>query len=469
MRTHEPGTRRDAPGTTNSLRHGFGDRLHLPGDEGYEAARLAWRRNLDPHPAMIVEATTTEDIRIAVLSAQERGLPLGVQATGHGAVRPANGGLLLKTNRMTAVTVDPEQRRVVVQPGALWSDVITAAAPFGLAPLSGSSVGVGVTGYTLGGGAGWLSRTYGFAADNLLRANIVTAGGQFLTASANEHPDLFWAIRGGGGNFGIVTEMEFRVFPVTQVYARMGFYPVEQARTTLATYRDWAIDEPDALSTAVTLLQMPSLPGVPEPIRGKQVLALRALALTDADEAERLLEPLLGASGSPILGHAGTMTFAEAGMTLAGPPPPPMIVRQHIDLFRTIPDDLIDTMINAMCDEDGSPLTAIELRHWGGAMNRPAVDAGPVGHRDVPFSVIGTAVPDGSGPPEAIDTAVADLASWMRPHATGGTFLNFLGDPAQTATAYTPPDYRRLRAVKAAYDRDNVFGINHNIPPAEQE
>jgi FAD/FMN-containing dehydrogenase len=462
MKTYEQGT-------TNSLRHIFGDRLQLPGDEGYESARLAWRRNLDPHPAMIIEATTAEEIRIAILSARESDLPLGVQATGHGTVRPANGGLLIKTNRMRASTVDPEQRRAVVQPGTLWSDVIAAAAPFGLAPLSGSSAGVGVTGYTLGGGAGWISRAYGFAADNLLRASLVTADGQFLTASAYEHPDLFWAIRGGSGNFGIVTEMEFRLFPVAQVYARMGFYPIEQAKITLATYRDWAIDEPDALSTAVMLLQMPSLPGVPEPVRGKRVLALRALALTDADKAERLLEPLLDAAGSPILGHAGMMPFAEAGMTLAGPPPQPMAARQHIDLFRTIPDDLIDTLINAMCDDARSPLTAIELRHWGGAMNRPPVDAGPVGHRDVPFSVIGTALYEGPESAGAVNTAVDNLANWMRPQATGGTFLNFLGDPAQTATAYTPADYQRLRAVKAMYDRNNVFRINHNIPPAEEE
>ncbi len=241
----------------------------VSGDGRYDSVRLPWNRTVDPKPAVVVEAAGPEDVRVAVLAARAHGLPFAVQATGHGTVVACDGGLLLSTARTGEVQVDPESRTATAGPGALWSDVIAAAAPHQLAPLSGRANSAGVAGYTLGGGTGWLSRKHGFAADSVLWAEVVTAGGETLTASATEHPDLFWALRGGGGNFGVVTRLRFKLYPVAQVYAGMSWHPADRAAAVLDRYREWAGTEPDELNSAVLVQQVPPLPEVPEPLRGR--------------------------------------------------------------------------------------------------------------------------------------------------------------------------------------------------------
>jgi FAD/FMN-containing dehydrogenase len=446
--------------TTNAatLEKTFAGRVHRLGDDGYDEARLPWQRKFDPHPALVADATVPEDVQAAVRCAREHDLALAVQATGHGAVRAADGDLLLRTGAMDAVVVDPERGTARVGAGALWSDVIAAAAPYGLAPLSGSSAGVGVTGYTLGGGAGWLSRACGFAADSLLRAEVVTADAELMAASADEHPDLFWALRGGGGNFGVATELEFRLHPVERVYAGMAMFEPDRAADTLARYREWALGEPDESNTALVVMTLPDMPQLPEALRGRRVLILRALYIGEAEAAERLLAPLREVAGPPLMDGLRAMAFADTA-TLLGPPPPPMVGEMHIDLLHDVPDAVIDAVAGA----DGA---AVELRHWGGAMARPGEDAGPIGHRDVPFSVVVSAQAASREQQPAAAAAVERVAARLRHHATGGSFLNFLGDPARTATAYSAGDYQRLAAIKRDYDPANVFGHNHNIPPA---
>jgi FAD/FMN-containing dehydrogenase len=465
MNTVTVTTTSQAQSIARILGDAFAGAFYLPHDEGYDAARLPWQRMIDPHPVIVAEARDAADVRAAILAAREYNLPLAVQSTGHGAIRPADGGLLLKTSRMNGVQIDPEWRVARIGPGALWSDVVAAAAPYGLAPLSGTP-SIGVTGYTLGGGTGWLSRKYGYAADSLLRAELVTADGKVVVASAGEHPDLFWALRGGSGNFGVVTDLAVRLYPVGPVYAGTAFFGPENAAETLACYRDWAMEEPDELNTAVTLLTLPPVPPIPEPLRGKQVLAIRAFSLASAEKTERLLQPLIAAAGAPLMNGFGEKDFAGASLALGGAASPPMAVRQHIDLFQHLPDDLIDLLVEASDSAAGSPLTAVEIRHWGGAMARPAPEAGPVGHRDVPFSVIASAILAAPDTRDRTNAYVDDVIANLQPYATGGTFLNFLSDPSKTATAYTPDNYRRLAAVKRIYDPDNVFHLNHNIPPA---
>jgi FAD/FMN-containing dehydrogenase len=458
------------PGTAaRRLRGVFTGDVHQPGDPRYDAARPAWNRRIDPRPAIVAEAAGRDDVWTAVLVAREHDLPLAVQATGHGTVTPADDGLLLKTARMASVRVDPYRGTARTGPGALWSDVIAAAQPYGLAPVSGTP-SIGVTGYTLGGGAGWLSRMYGFAADNLLSAEMVTADGEIVTADADRHPDLFWALRGGSGNFGVVTALEFRLHPVDHVYAGVSLYPLDRAADVLQRYRDWAAREPDRLNTSVTLLRMPATPQVPEPMRGRRLLAVRVFYAGRYEDADQHLGPLLAAAGPPLQDGFNAMTFAEAGQAIAGPPPAPIAAVQHIDLFQDLPDAVLDTLLDAIepgPDSPPSAVSAIEVRHWGGAMARPTPDSGPAGHRDVPFSVLATAIdPDPARHDSPIDNAVTDLATRLRPHATGGSFLNFLTDPARTATAFTETNYRRLREAKKTWDPDNVFHLNHNIPPA---
>ena len=290
----------------SAVRDAVGGRVYVAGEGGYEAARLPWQRRLDPHPALIVEAANASDVRTALRFAREQDLPVAVQSTGHGAARIPDGGLLLKTNPMSAVTVDAGRRVARVGGGALWSDVIAAAAPHGLAPLSGSSPTVGVTGYTLGGGTGWLSRLYGFAADNVRRVELVTAEGELVTASAGEHPDLFWALRGGSGNFGVVTSLEFELFPVASVYAGVAMFDPGRAAEALAVYREWALDEPDESNTALVVAQLPPAPQLPEPVRGKRVLMLRAFYVGTAERGPaRARAALRGGRHAAPGRHAG--------------------------------------------------------------------------------------------------------------------------------------------------------------------
>jgi FAD/FMN-containing dehydrogenase len=443
----------------DALRSSVGGRIHVAGDDGYNAARLPWQRKHDPQPALVVEATGRDDVRAALLFAREHELSFSVQATGHGVVAPDDDGVLVKTDRIASVEVDAGRRTARAGGGATWADVIAAAAPHGLAPLSGSSASVSVAGYTLGGGAGWLSRAYGYAADSLLSADLVTADGDLLTASADHHSDLFWAIRGGGANFGVCTALEFRLHPVANVYAGMVMLDADRAADTFAAYREWALDEPDESSTAVVLAQMPPVPEVPEPVRGRRVLILRAFQLGGAGKAERLLAPLRDAAGPPLLDGMRETTYADAAVML--PTPPPVVAETYFGLLHGVPDEAIDAALGA----DG--VSGVELRHWGGAMARPEPGAGPIGHRDVPFSIVAMAQSPAREDADRLKGAVDAVGASLEPYTTGGSFLNFLGDPDRTEDAYTPADYRRLREVKAAYDGNNVFAANHNIPPAD--
>ncbi|GAB2846547.1 FAD-binding oxidoreductase [Lentzea nigeriaca] len=440
---------------------GFAGPVYLPGQEGYDAARLPWRRNLDPKPLVVAEATNAHDVQIAVRVARELGLPFGVQSTGHGAVVPADDGVLLKTSRMADVRVDQEQRTVTAGPGVIWNSVIEAVDPLGLAPLSGAMPWVGLAGYTLGGGTGWLSRKFGFAADSLLRATVVTADGELRTASENENPDLFWALRGGSGNFGVVTELELRLFPVEQVYAGLLYFPIAKATDVLTRYREWALEEPDELNTGLVMLKMPDIDQIPPPVRGKKVISLRACYIGDPDDGDKLLAPLREAGGEPLMGGLQTMTYGGV-RRLTGPQPMPRASLEHVDLFRALDDEVIETIVGAASGD--TPLSVAEIRHWGGAMAR---DTGtPVGHRDVPFSIVAEIDLSDGTPPDEAKSFLDGLGNSLRPHATGGTFLNFINDPALTETAFSPANWQRLREVKKTYDPSNFFHCNHNIPPA---
>ncbi|HEY7484841.1 MAG TPA: FAD-binding oxidoreductase [Streptosporangiaceae bacterium] len=430
-----------------SLRRAFTGSVLVPGDERYDTERRPLRPVFDPRPVMVAEAAGAADVQAAVTVAREHDLPVAVQATGHGTIVPSDGGVLIKTGRMAGVLVDPERRVARAGPGTRWSEVIAAAAPFGLVPLSGSAPSVGVAGYTLGGGVGWLSRKYGFAADSLLRAEVVTADGRLITTSADRHPDLFWALRGGSGNFGLVTALEFRLYPVAQVYAGTAYFPIDRAADTLARYRDWTATAPDEMSTAVVMTRMPDSPNVPEPVRGRRVVAIKAMYAGPAGEAERLLRPLRATAGPALMDDFRQARYADASM--GGTPP------LHMDLFRELPDAVLDTVRAAIDGPADSPVSAIEIRHWGGAMAHPGPDAGPTGHRDAPYSV-------------TINARVPSLAAALRPYATGGSFLNFLSNPARTASAYTDANYRRLTEIKRTYDPANVFHRGHNIPPATE-
>jgi FAD/FMN-containing dehydrogenase len=388
-------------------------------------------------PADAVEAHSIADIRSAVLHARRRGLPTAVRSTGHGSLVSPDGAMLISTSSMTGVDIDPAARTARVRPGARWSDVIAAAEPYGLAPMSGDTASVGVVGYTFGGGVGWLARPYGYGADNLLGARLVTADGDLVRAAADDHPDLYWAIRGGGGNFGIATELEIRLAPVSRVIAGVAYVGIDRAAEALRWFGEHAAELPATLTVAPRLLHTSPLPDHPGP-----VLAVGAVYAGDLDSAATAFSGLHAMTGTPLHDDFGVRSYADIGIPGTRP--------QGFEMYRELPEELINTAVRSVIAGDGA--NALEFRHWGGATAQPAADAGPVGHRDVPFSIKIDGGPD----------VVASLAG----PATGGKFLNFLGDPRKTRHAYRVSDWYRLREVKRRWDPDNVFRINHNIPPA---
>ena len=425
------------------LRDDVAGPVHLPGDAAYDAHRQVVSPDVDAQPAVVVEAHGPGDVVAGLAAAREHDLPFAVQSTGHGTYVPSDGGILLKTTAMDEVSIDPDRQVARVGPGALWGDVLAAARTFGLAPLSGSSATVGVTGFTLGGGVGWLSRTYGFAADSVLRAEDVTADARTVVAGPDEHADLFWALRGGGGNFGVVTSLEFRLYPVRHVYGGIAYFPIERAADVLAAYRDWAATIPDELSTAYVLTRIPDTIG-DDDLRGRRAVGLKVLYSGTPADAERWLAPMRAAAGPALVDGFRPMEYADAAM--GGTP------AHFLDFFSGLSDPVVGELVAAGA-QSGPDAPTVEIRHWGGAMATPSADAGPVGHRDAPFSVIV------ANPP-------AGLPAALSPWGLGATFLNFLSDPGRIADAYTSDAYQRLRAVKRAYDADNVFRLNHNITPA---
>jgi FAD/FMN-containing dehydrogenase len=409
---------------------GFTGAVHLPGDDGYELGRQSLNPAVDARPVMVAEAARPEDVRAAVLAARAGGLPLAVQATGHGTHVPADGGILLRTGALDRVEIDPVRQVARVGPGTRWGRVLREAARYGLAPLSGSSPDVGVTGYTLGGGVGWLARRHGFAADSVVSAEVVTADGRIVTADADRHADLFWALRGGGGGFGVVTSLEFRLYPVDVVLAGIAYFPYERAPEILTRYRTWAAQAPDEVSTAVVLT---ALPGGSE-----RVIGIKAMYAGAPEQGERVLRPLREAAGPAIRDEIEPVRYADAAM--GGTP------ARYLDFCHDLPNEMIATLVAA-----GRRAT-VEIRHWDGAMSRPGPDAGPVGPRGVPFSVI-------------VSERLPGLAESLAPHGTGRTFLNFLADPGRAADAYTLMDLTRLREVKRAHDPDGLFRLGITVAP----
>src|ERR687885_419632 len=263
------------PSTLEELRAGLRGAAYAPGEEGYDEGRQAFNLNAHQHPALVVMAAGPADVLAAVRLARERGLGVGVLATGHAVATPCDGGVLINTSKMRGVRVDPKAQTARVEAGALWADVVAEGQIFGLAGLRGSASGVGVVGYTMGGGFAWLGRKYGFNADSMREADVVTADGELIRVSAYEHPDLFWGLKGGGGNFGLVTSLEFSLYPVTRVYGGNLFYPLERTQEVLALYVRWVETLPDEMATAVAFMNFPPFPEVPEPLRGESFIAGR--------------------------------------------------------------------------------------------------------------------------------------------------------------------------------------------------
>jgi FAD/FMN-containing dehydrogenase len=442
--------------------------LCLPGEAGYEEARTLWNAMIDRRPAAAVRAATASDVVATVRLAAQHGLLLGVRGGGHNIAGLAvcDGGLLLDLSLMTAVDVDPKSRIARVGPGAKLSDLDKATQAFGLATPVGINSTTGVAGLTLGGGFGWLSRKFGLTVDNLLSADVVTAAGDSVRASATEHPDLFWAIRGGGGNFGVVTSFEFKLHPVgPEVTAGLIVHPFAAAKDVLREYRRLVAKAPDDLCCWVVLRKAPPLPFLPPEVHGTEVIVLALCWSGDPAKAADAVAPFK-AIGKPIADVVGPAPFAGWQQAFD-----PLLTAGERNYWKShdfveITDGLIDLIVDAVKTLP-SPQCEIFIASLGGAINRVPADATAYPHRSVNFAM--NVHTRWSAPAEdaaSIAWARAFFAA-TAPLATGGVYVNFMPDDESQrvrAGAYGT-NYDRLAAIKAKYDPKNLFRLNQNVAP----
>ena len=415
-------------------------------------------------PAVAVGATCAADVAAAVTWAVAHDLEVAVQATGHGPVRNAAGSLMITTRRMQGLSIDPERRIARVEAGVRWARVMEAAAEFGLAGLCGSSSDVGVVGYTLGGGLGSLGRAHGFAADHVTAVEIVTADGRQRRICAESESELFWAVRGGKGNFGVVTALEFELVPVPSLFGGGIFFSGDDAPALLHRFRQWAPTLPEEVGTSIAILRMPDLAELPPPLRGQTVVHLRfSYSGTDSALAEQLLSPMK-VTGTILLGNVGPMRTDEMD-AIHMDPKDPMPGWEKGMLLRELTEEGVDALLAAVGPQLDIPLIMAELRLMGGALARPARVPDAVPGRSGAFSllVLGPAVPELAEVVPAIGTgALRAMAEWKADES----MINFLGDvsgPGEVLAAYPPAFRERLVAVKRTVDPGGVFSFGHAI------
>jgi hypothetical protein len=438
--------------------------LLTPGEAGYDEARRAWNLAVDQRPAAVAYPSDAGDVAAAVRLAAERGMRVAVQGTGHGAgaLDGLDGTLLLKTERMTGLQVDPEARRARVEAGVLWDPVAAAAGEHGLVGLHGSSPDVGVVGYTLGGGIGWLSRLHGLACERLLAAEVVTADGEQLRTSRDEHPDLFWALRGGGGAFAAVTGVEFELVPLSEVYGGWLVWEAAAGSEVVHAFREWAAGAPREITTSLRYLHLPPFPDVPEPLRDRPVIAFDgAFVGSEADGAE-LLRPLREVA--PLVMDTFATMPATGLVRLHGDPEQPVPGLGDGFQVSELTAEAADAFVEVGGPGSGSPLLMLELRQLGGALAEASEDAGALSSLDGEYSLYGVGIVMGEGAAEAILAHLGRVREVLAPWG-GRSYLNFADQPGETAECFDEDTYARLREVKARYDGNDLFRSNHPVEP----
>jgi FAD/FMN-containing dehydrogenase len=438
--------------------------VHLPGDSGYDAARLPWNVAVEQRPAAVAEPLSVPDLVETVRSARLAGLRIAPQTTGHNARPLAQQGLddvlVVRTGALDEVSVDAERRIARVGGGALWLPAVEAAGGHGLAALHGSSPDVGIAGYTLGGGLGWYARALGLAANSLTAVELVTADGELVRADDDENAELFWALRGGGGGFGIVTALEVRLHPIETAYAGMLIWDVTRAEEVLALWAEWAPDAPDEVTTSFRVLNLPPLPDIPEPLRGRSLAVIDGAVLGSDERGEQLL-------GQFRALHPEIDTFARV--------PAATLARLHMDpegptpavgdaaVLGTFDEEAVAALVGQTGAGSGTPLLMAELRQLGGAVGRPHPGGGAVTHvpGDFLFMTVGIAPTPELG--EVAQRAAHDLTAALRPWSTDRNYLNFTETRVDAATAFDEATLARLATVRATYDPDRVILANHDL------
>ena len=431
-----------------------------PQDAGYDTARAVHNGLIDRRPELIVRCRTTNDVVAALGLARRTGLEVSIRGGGHNVAGRAvtDGGVMIDLAEMKGVAIDPDEATATAEGGVIWGELNDAAAEHGLAVTGGAVSGTGIAGYTLGGGLGWLMAKYGLAADNLLAVELVTAEGDILHVDAASHADLFWALRGGGGNFGVATSFTYRLHPVRTIVGGLIAHPIEAAPELLRFYRDAVADASDDLTVFAGLVHAPDGSGA-------KLAALVVFHTGDPGEAERDLDPFK-AWGSPLLVEVGPVPYPVMNTLLDAGFPPGSLNYWLSSFTRGLPDELIDLTVERFATVP-SPMTAILLEHFHGAVTRVGVTEIAVPHRSQGWNLL---IPSVWTDPADTKTNIAwsrDTFAAMQPHFSTGRWLNYLGDDqAEDAIrAAYGPNYDRLREVKRRYDPDNVFHLNHNVAP----
>jgi FAD/FMN-containing dehydrogenase len=451
----------------DSLKASFGGRFFVPSEPDYEAARRTWNGSIDRHPALIAQCSGRDDVVAAVRFAAETGALVAVKAGGHSlpGYSSCDGGLVIDLSGLRQVVVDAGRRLSVVDPGATWADLDAATHQLGLATTGGLISHTGVAGLTLGGGIGWLMRQYGLSCDNLAAAEVVTAGGEVVRASETENADLLWGLRGGGGNFGVVTSFELRVHPVAEVLGGLALFPLDRGPEILRRYRDWQGSLPDAMTTMAVLLFAPPEPFVPPEMVGRPAVAVLACHCDDPDAGRALLAPI--AELGPAVEMFTPMPYpALQGMLDAGAPPG-LQNYFRAGYLKAIDDGFIDTALDQF-SRAPFPMDALHLHQLGGAVGRVPSESTAFGNRDAAFAynIIATS-PDPTLNEEQVSWA-RQMAAALEPFSTGGVYVNFLGDEGEgrVRAAYGASRYDRLVGLKDRYDPGNLFRLNQNIRPS---
>src|SRR5262245_9081427 len=468
IKTLEGRTTSLSASAVDGLRGSLRGPLCLPGEAGYDEARTIWNAMIDRRPAAIVRAAGAADVIQTVRLAAHHGLLLSVRGGGHNIAGNAvcEGGLMLDLSRMTSVRVDPQARTVRVEPGARLSDLDRETQAFGLATPVGINSTTGVAGLTLGGGFGWISRKFGMTVDNLVSADVVTAAGELVRASASDHPDLFWAIRGGGGNFGVVTSFELKLHAVgPQVLAGFIVHPFSAAKNVLHEYRRLVAQAPDELSCWAVLRKAPPLPFLAAEVHGTEILVLALCYVGDPVAGEKALAPFK-AIGKPIADVVGPAPFAVWQTALD-----PLLTPGERNYWKShdfveLSDGLIDLVVGAVKTLP-SPQCEILIVSLGGAINRVPSDATAYPHRNIQFLMnVHTRWSEPSQDKACVAWARA-LYEATAPFSTGGVYVNFMPDDEgqRVRTGAYGPNYDRLARIKAKYDPKNLFRVNQNVAP----
>jgi hypothetical protein len=440
--------------------------LVRPADQDWDNARQAWHLDVDQRPAAVVVAGSVRDVVAVVNAARRLGLRVAPQSTGHNAapLGQLDHTILLKTSSLREVSIDPVARVARAEAGALWMDVTPAVAEHGLVALAGSAPDVGVAGYTLGGGISWLARSHGLAANSLVAIEVVTADGVLRRVDETNEPELFWALRGGGGSFGVVTALEFRLYPIREMYAGVLFFPLDRAGEVLEAWRTWLPSVPDQVTSVGRILRFPPLPDLPPHLSGRSWAVVEAAGQLSAAEGEKLLAPLR-ALGPEI--DTFDMIPVTSLSQLHMDPPGPVPGRGDGALLGHITEETIASFVRVAGPGVDSPLLSVELRHLGGALTPGRMEGGAVSGIDAEFALFAVGITPTPESVEAVESAVTGVQYALGPWTTGGCYLNFAERHKAGAALFGATTHQRLREAKAAYDPMDVIRSNHPVKPAE--